>query len=125
MRCWNCGADNREEAKYCFVCGFQLQRVQALLKELESLRKWNDILEVTIQCLLAQIKSLEEELEKHLPVDETVYCPKCGAPVISRAMYCWQCGFVVRPVVCLNQNCLAPQPQDHKFCDYCGTRLYG
>lgn len=124
MRCWNCGADNREEAKFCFICGFQLQRIQALLKELDNLGEWNDILAATIQCFWAQIKGLEEKLEKRLPADET-YCPECGAPVVSRAMYCWQCGFVVRPVACPNQNCLTPQSQNHLFCDYCGTELYG
>lgn len=127
FRCWNCGADNNEEAETCFICGFRIQWVRQLLDELENVQRLKELLQGAFQYVWGEKKffeSLCEEMRrKHLQVDEGTYCPECGAPVLNRAMYCWQCGYVVRPVVCPNQMCLAPQLQDASFCDYCGTAL--
>lgn len=104
MDCKSCGAELREEAVFCPMCGTPIDSV-------------------TCPRCRAAVKSEAKFCPKcGMPMDGSTVCGRCGAPIPPTTEFCPKCGVSADGRrKCL--GCGEPSLAGDRFCAQCGTPL--
>ena len=109
--CSDCGKDVKD-AKFCSNCG-------ALLKSEPVEEVVDEPVEEVVDEKVDEVERVEvnevppEDIIEVKTVNNSKFCPNCGAEIVAETPFCPQCGFK------LNQD-EAPQT---KFCQSCGKKI--
>jgi uncharacterized membrane protein YvbJ len=112
-KCVECGYVNEPRAAFCGNCGSPLRKPRRQMTPPSTLPE--EIGPVVRQGgnpspQQSGVQSARECPSCHYPAqEEDVFCRRCGASLVLRALYCKRCGDPVDP--------------DETFCNRCGLAL--